>query len=96
MSSVATQASHAPPTQGIVANSPTPTMGTVPGVTAGNSAPGSLPLSTPPMTPMSTASAINGGLLGKRDGGFVIESEQEGRQAKKRRIAPTPVVPEEQ
>ena len=99
VSSVTTQASHAPPTQVVPANSPTPTMGTVPGVTAGNSAPGSLPLSTPPMTPMSTASAsssMNGGLLGKRDVGFVSESEQEDKQAKRRRIAPTPVVPGEQ
>ena len=91
VSSVATQASHVPPTVPVMGNSPTPTMGTVPGITAANSG-GSLPLSTPPMTPMSSASvpaSVTGLATGKRDNSSSRESEQEEPQTKKRRIAPT-------
>ena len=95
VSSIATQSSHVPNTQArdAIGNSPTPTIGTVPGITALNSALPGLPLSTPPMTPMSTVSATSSvsGILGKRDAGGVSESDQEDKKAKKRRIAPTPV-----
>jgi chromatin assembly factor 1 subunit B len=93
VSSIATQSSHAPPpTNSIVGNSPTPTMGTVPGVTASNSG-SSLPLSTPPATPMPVPSipVSNGASLGKRDVTNTVETDVEERQSKKRRIAPTPV-----
>lgn len=94
-SSIATQASHAQAGVTDIGNSPTPTMGTVPGIGATNSAaPSVMPLSTPPMTPMSTTSSMNGGVLGKRDTGGVSESDQDEKKAKKRRIAPTPVGPE--
>ena len=72
-------------------------MGTVPSVTATNSQPMGIPLSTPPMTPMSSVgvtNSINGGILGKRDNDGLSESEQEEKKVKKRRVAPTPVIPE--
>lgn len=94
VSSVATQSSFAPPpsTSAIIGNSPTPIMGTVPSVTASNA--GSLLLSTPPATPMSVASLPVGtsvGSLGKRDSISTIDADEEERQPKKRRIAPTPI-----
>ncbi|KAM5470530.1 Chromatin assembly factor 1 subunit [Microsporum ferrugineum] len=88
-----------------VVNNPTPTLGTVPSVTATNS---SQPFSTPPETPMSSHSATNsisGSVLGKRDLSTVSESEKEDpgdkdeedqggnkaaqREPKRKRIAPT-------
>ncbi|KAF3480629.1 chromatin assembly complex protein [Arthroderma uncinatum] len=88
-----------------VVNNPTPTLGTVPSVTATNS---SQPFSTPPETPMSSHSAANsisGSVLGKRDLSTVSESEKEDpiekdeddqgvnkagqRGPKRKRIAPT-------
>ncbi|EED16348.1 chromatin assembly factor 1 subunit B, putative [Talaromyces stipitatus ATCC 10500] len=87
---------------GNVINNPTPTLGTVPPLTATNS----LPLTTPPQTPLpgishSATSSFSSTVLGKRDIGAASESEREeprrdGKQAsetekpaKKRRIAPT-------
>ena len=94
VSSIATQSSFAPApsTSAIIGNSPTPVMGTVPGITASNT--GSSLLSTPPATPMSIASLPVGtytGNLGKRDSVSTVDAEEEERQPKKRRIAPTPV-----
>ncbi|KAL1957622.1 hypothetical protein VTO42DRAFT_5733 [Malbranchea cinnamomea] len=62
-----------------VVNNPTPTLGSVPSVTATNSG---LPSNTPPQTPLSAvshsaASSISGSVLGKRDIGTVSESEKE-------------------
>ncbi|QSS50649.1 chromatin assembly factor 1 subunit B [Histoplasma capsulatum var. duboisii H88] len=70
-----------------VINNPTPTLGSVPSVTATNSAPppfpqAGLPLSTPPQTPMSgvshsATSSVSGSVLGKRDICGVSESERD-------------------
>ena len=83
-----------------IVNNPTPTLGTVPLVTATNS----LPLTTPPQTPLpgvshSATSSFSSTILGKRDIGAASESEKEEtkqtdladveKPAKKRRIAPT-------
>jgi chromatin assembly factor 1 subunit B len=92
----------APQSGDSVVNNPTPTLGSVPLVTAANSAqPPILPLTTPPQTPMSavTQSGTNSmrdSVLGKRD---ISESEKEEskdqslvpqvQQPKKRRVAPT-------
>ncbi|KAJ5492776.1 hypothetical protein N7539_001522 [Penicillium diatomitis] len=84
-----------------VINNPTPTLGSVPSVTATNSAPPSaLPLTTPPQTPLPSATtSFSGSVLGKRDTPAITDSEKgdakvsedaEAVQApKKRRIAPT-------
>ncbi|EAL87497.1 chromatin assembly factor 1 subunit B, putative [Aspergillus fumigatus Af293] len=85
-----------------VVNNPTPTLGSVPLVTAANSAqPPILPFTTPPQTPMSAvaqsgANSVSNSVLGKRD---ISESEKEDskdqgsvpevQQPKKRRVAPT-------
>jgi chromatin assembly factor 1 subunit B len=95
--SVATQSSlqH---NHGVV-NNPTPTLGTVPSVTAAHSAQPPtlpLPLTTPPRTPVSSAPQSNpasGSVLGKR-GEFENEDNKDveqttAHQPKKRRIAPT-------
>ncbi|OAX84004.1 hypothetical protein ACJ72_01639 [Emergomyces africanus] len=81
-----------------VINNPTPTLGSVPSVTATNSAPAplqqaGLPLSTPPQTPMSgishsATSSVSGSVLGKRDLGAASESERdEARESGKDRDA---------
>jgi chromatin assembly factor 1 subunit B len=89
--------------QGAVVNNPTPTLGSVPLVTAAHSAqPSALPLTTPPQTPLPTASqggaSTTVSVLGKRDAQNTSESEKEEskgpettpvQQPKKRRIAPT-------
>ena len=101
--SVATQSSNQQ--TAAVVNNPTPTLGSVPLVTATHSAqPSTLPLTTPPQTPLSTSShggisATTGSVLGKRDARTASESEKEeskgsdsgatSQQPKKRRIAPT-------
>ena len=98
--SVATQASTQQ--QAPVVNNPTPTLGSVPLVTATHSAqPSGLPLTTPPQTPLPTpgGNAATGSVLGKRDTRTASESEKEDskgldstasvQQPKKRRIAPT-------
>jgi chromatin assembly factor 1 subunit B len=94
--SVATQASSQQ-TPGVV-NNPTPTLGTVPSVTAAHSAQPPtlpLPLTTPPQTPVSSAPQSNpasGSVLGKRselDNQESKELDQAAQQPKKRRIAPT-------
>lgn len=92
-----------PSQPGSIVNNPTPTLGTVPLVTATNS----LPLTTPPQTPLHSIShsASNSfsstTVLGKRDINAASESEKEEskadsrdaveteKPAKKRRIAPT-------
>ncbi|KAJ9222367.1 hypothetical protein DTO271D3_2136 [Paecilomyces variotii] len=81
-SSVATLSSTQQPQT--VINNPTPTLGSVPLVTAANSAqPPTLPLTTPPQTPMSSGvshsarSSVSGSVLGKRDIGAASESEKE-------------------
>ena len=100
VSSIATQ-STAQQATGSVVNNPTPTLGSVPLVTATHSSqPPTLPLTTPPQTPMSAVSqsgtsAVNNSVLGKR----ASESEKEEmkdqhsvpqvQQPKKRRVAPT-------
>lgn len=99
--SVATQPSTQPTPAGVV-NNPTPTLGTVPSVTATHSAqPPTLPLTTPPQTPISGAPQNGPGssVLGKRDARPASESEkEEGRgdpnnalqqPPKRRRVAPT-------
>lgn len=97
--SVATQSSTQQ--SATVINNPTPTLGSVPSVTATNSAqPSSLPLTTPPQTPLpNTVIPSIGSVLGKRDAPATSESEKEDskgsestaatQQPKKRRIAPT-------
>lgn len=96
--SVATQSSSQQTPAGIV-NNPTPTLGTVPSVTATHSAQPStlpLPLTTPPQTPISSApqsTTTSGSVLGKR-GEFENEENKDveqttAQQTKKRRIAPT-------
>ncbi|KAI2688837.1 hypothetical protein LCP963914a_1926 [Penicillium roqueforti] len=98
--SVATQLSTQPAPAGVV-NNPTPTLGTVPSVTATNSAqPPTLPMTTPPQTPISGApqngtTTTGSSVLGKR----ASESEREGSKEepnnalqqppKRRRVAPT-------
>lgn len=84
-----------------VMNNPTPTLGSVPSVTAAHSSqPSGLPLTTPPRTPSSnTAFSITSSVLGKRDAPATGESEKEDskgsesttvtQQPKKRRVAPT-------
>lgn len=99
-SSVATQST----TQtAAVVNNPTPTLGSVPLVTAAHSAqPSALPLTTPPQTPLPTPNQAcytsNSSVLGKRDARTASESEKEesrpsdsgsAQQPKKRRVAPT-------
>ncbi|KKA25160.1 Chromatin assembly factor 1 subunit B [Rasamsonia emersonii CBS 393.64] len=70
-----------------VVNNPTPTLGSVPLVTAANSAqPQTLPLTTTPQTPMSgvshsATSSMSGSVLGKRDIGAASESEKEETKA---------------
>ncbi|KAJ5765436.1 Chromatin assembly factor 1 subunit B [Penicillium odoratum] len=99
--SVATQSSNQQ--TGAVVNNPTPTLGSVPSVTATHSAqPSTLPLTTPPQTPLPLpgsqgGNTLTGTVLGKRDIKTASESEKEeikGPEAtpqkqKKRRIAPT-------
>lgn len=101
--SVATQSSTQQ--SGAVVNNPTPTLGSVPLVTATHSAhPSALPLTTPPQTPMPSAtqggtSATTASVLRKRDTRTASESEKEEsrgpelatpvQQPKKRRVAPT-------
>lgn len=97
--SVATQSSTQQPAT--VINNPTPTLGSVPSVTAAHSAqPSGLPLTTPPQTPLPNAATPSiGSVLGKRDAPATSESEKEDskgpdsatatQQPKKRRIAPT-------
>ena len=89
VSSITTQASHAH-NASKMANSPTPTMGTVPSVTAPNPS-GALPLSTPPMTPGASSGKSEVHVLGKRDSAGGAEGAEDEQKAKKRRIAPTPV-----
>ncbi|OQD66610.1 hypothetical protein PENPOL_c004G05308 [Penicillium polonicum] len=99
--SVATQPSTQPTPAGVV-NNPTPTLGTVPSVTATHSAqPPTLPLTTPPQTPVSGAPQNGPGssVLGKRDARPASESEKEEGKGdpnnalqqppKRRRVAPT-------
>lgn len=102
--SVATQPSTQPTPAGVV-NNPTPTLGTVPSVTATHSAqPPTLPLTTPPQTPISGGpqngpSTTGSSVLGKRDTRPASESEKEqGKEEennalqqppKRRRVAPT-------
>ncbi|KAJ5163076.1 Chromatin assembly factor 1 subunit B [Penicillium coprophilum] len=102
--SVATQSSSQPTPAGVV-NNPTPTLGTVPSVTATHSAqPPTLPLTTPPQTPISGApqnanTTTGGSILGKRDIRPASEAErEEGKEdpnnalqqpPKRRRVAPT-------
>ncbi|KAL3474732.1 WD40-repeat-containing domain protein [Aspergillus californicus] len=85
--------------QAEVVNNPTPTLGSVPLVTATHSAqpPATLPLTTPPETPLSMqGDTSNAGstVLGKRSE-FEIESSNDptstepAPQPKKRRVAPT-------
>lgn len=101
VSSIATQSTAVQQATGSVVNNPTPTLGSVPLVTATHSSqPPTLPLTTPPQTPMSAVSqsgtsTISNSVLGKR----ASESEKEEikdqnsvpqvQQPKKRRVAPT-------
>ncbi|KAE8348625.1 WD40-repeat-containing domain protein [Aspergillus coremiiformis] len=99
VSSIATQSTAAQQATASVVNNPTPTLGSVPLVTATHSSqPPTLPLNTPPQTPMSAVyqSGTNtNSVLGKR----ASESEKEEiteqgsvpqvQQPKRRRVAPT-------
>ncbi|KAL5361553.1 WD40-repeat-containing domain protein [Aspergillus floccosus] len=91
---------------GTVINNPTPTLGSVPLVTATHSSqPPTLPLTTPPQTPMSVvsqggASATSNTVLGKRQGESDKEDSKDQssaapqeQQPKKRRVAPTLISP---
>ncbi|KAK2749892.1 hypothetical protein FQN57_005309 [Myotisia sp. PD_48] len=104
MSTAAARASTPPVSSNpAVVNNPTPTLVTMPSVTAANSAQTFIA----PETPASTAShsatnSISGSVLGKRDLGAVSESEQEEqtkasvvqeRGPKRKRIVPTLVTP---
>ncbi|KAL3450191.1 WD40-repeat-containing domain protein [Aspergillus insuetus] len=96
VSSIATQRASQ---QAEVINNPTPTLGSVPLVTATHSAqpPATLPLTTPPETPMSAVSQSesNAGstVLGKRSESEKEESQdasaEPAQPPKKRRVAPT-------
>ncbi|PYH98219.1 WD40 repeat-like protein [Aspergillus ellipticus CBS 707.79] len=101
VSSVTTQSGSQQPA-GAVVNNPTPTLGSVPLVTATHSAqPPTLPLTTPPQTPLSAASQsgtsnVSNSVLGKRAGESEKEDEKDQSAAppvqqppKKRRVAPT-------
>lgn len=84
-----------------VVNNPTPTLGSVPLVTATHSAqpPATLPLTTPPETPLSVpqsdASNPSSAILGKRsesvkdEGQDLKPNPSEQSHSKKRRVAPT-------
>ncbi|KAF9888325.1 hypothetical protein FE257_008758 [Aspergillus nanangensis] len=85
-----------------VVNNPTPTLGSVPLVTATNSSqPPSLPLTTPPQTPLSAvsqsgASSVSNTVLGKRPGDSDKDETKDqdslvppAQKPKKRRVAPT-------
>jgi chromatin assembly factor 1 subunit B len=98
VSSIATQSTAAQQATGSVVNNPTPTLGSVPLVTATHSSqPPTLPLTTPPQTPASQSgtSTVSNSVLGKR----ASESEKEEikdqgsvpqvQPPKKRRVAPT-------
>ncbi|KKK20790.1 putative chromatin assembly factor 1 subunit B [Aspergillus rambellii] len=99
VSSITTQGGPSQQAAGSVVNNPTPTLGSVPLVTATHSAqpPTTLPLTTPPQTPMSAVSQsgpsnASNSVLGKR--GNESEKEDTGsteraQQPKKRRVAPT-------
>ncbi|KAL4910868.1 hypothetical protein BDW74DRAFT_3267 [Aspergillus multicolor] len=96
VSSVATQ--RASQQAESVVNNPTPTLGSVPLVTATHSAqpPATLPLTTPPATPMSTVSQSDASstVLGKRSESEKEESQgpnpsEQAQPPKKRRVAPT-------
>ena len=69
------------PGPGGLPNNPTPTLGHVPGLTAGSFAQPTGP--TPPQTPIggtglhSATSSVSGSVLGKRDTGAISESEKE-------------------
>ncbi|KAL4924142.1 putative chromatin assembly factor 1 subunit B [Aspergillus undulatus] len=95
VSSVTTQRASQ---QAEVVNNPTPTLGSVPLVTATHSAqpPATLPLTTPPETPMSTVSQseTSSTALGKRSDSEKEENQDpnptdQTRPAKKRRVVPT-------
>ncbi|KAG8533077.1 uncharacterized protein KY384_001860 [Bacidia gigantensis] len=92
ISSIATETSQP------IINNPTPIMGSVPSVAATNPSFSGLPWTTPPETPMSgiisRPSSVAGSVLGKRDTSE-SEKEEQSRGAKKRRIAPTLVKPDE-
>ena len=80
--SIATPSPAHPSTTANVINNPTPTLGSVPLVTAANSPqPPTLPLTTsPPQTPMSAVSrpsSVSGSALGKRDIQTTSESDKE-------------------
>lgn len=87
--------SATPASSASVINNPTPTLGSVPSVTATHSAqPPTLPLTTPPQTPSSvsqsgsnTTTTANNTVLGKREESQ--DQQQQEQQPKKRRIAPT-------
>lgn len=71
-----------------VINNPTPTLGSVPLVTAAHSAqPPTLPLTTPPQTPMSSVSQSGSGtnssttVLGKRDASETGSGKEESKEA---------------
>ncbi|RDW93946.1 putative chromatin assembly factor 1 subunit B [Aspergillus mulundensis] len=96
VSSVATQ--RASQQAESVVNNPTPTLGSVPLVTATHSAqpPATLPLTTPPETPMSAVSQSDASstVLGKRSESEKEESQgpnptEQAQPPKKRRVAPT-------
>ena len=72
--------SPAHPSTATVINNPTPTLGSVPLVTAANPVqPPPLPFSSPPQTPMSVVSqsSVSGSALGKRDSLPASESDRE-------------------
>ncbi|PKY02540.1 WD40 repeat-like protein [Aspergillus campestris IBT 28561] len=97
VSSVTTQSTSQPPNR--VVNNPTPTLGSVPLVTATHSSqPPTLPLTTPPETPLPTPQGASNqqSVLGKRASEPEKEAPKEQtsdpqvqQPPKKRRIAPT-------
>ncbi|KAJ5094240.1 hypothetical protein N7456_010101 [Penicillium angulare] len=81
-----------------VVNNPTPTLGSVPSVTAAHSAqPITLPLTTPPQTPLPTGAQNNNSantstvsVLGKRDTRTASESEKEESKGPEAPLAQPP------
>ncbi|KAJ2903456.1 WD40 repeat-like-containing domain protein [Zalerion maritima] len=89
-SSVATTQSAAQPPPASIPNA-TLIAGSVPGIAATNSAKVTgVPITTPPETPRSTTTSVS--VAGTKRDASESEKEDAGKDPKKRRIAPTPVV----
>ena len=91
-SSIATTQSAAPAMPGSIHNA-TLIAGAIPGITAANSAKVTgVPITTPPETPRSSTANVS--VAGTKRDASESEKEEPGSGPKKRRIAPTPVLPD--